>query len=140
MSSLATVAVAFMETLTLRSIQQPSTADLWLHEIVSDLGILPAGAAEILSTASTSSALRRIIKMAKNLGKSCSAWRDDQQRFWLFVGELSIPSRERDCPVLMVDQYGEDGQIVATSMWVRSAGMWERQVGELSADQDQNAP
>ncbi len=126
MPTLATVAVALMETLTLRSIQQPSTADLWLREVVSDLGLLPAGAAEILSTASTPSALRRIIKMAKNIGKSCSAWRDDEQRFWLFVGELSMPSRDRDCPVLMVDQYGEDGQIVASSMWVRSAGIWER--------------
>lgn len=116
-----------METITLRSIQQPSTADLWLREVVCDMAILPAGAAEILSTASTPSALRRIIKMARNIGKSCSAWRDDQHCFWLFVGELSMPSRERDCPVLMIDQYGEDGEIVATSMWVRYAGMWERQ-------------
>ena len=115
-----------METITLRNIQQPSTADIWLREVVSELGILPGGAAEILSTASTPVELRRIIKMAKNIGKNCSAWRDAEQRFWLFVGELSMPSRDRDCPVLMVDQYGEDGQIVATSMWVRSAGMWER--------------
>ena len=114
-----------METITLRSIQ-PSTADLWLREVVSGLGIVPAGAAEILSTATTPLALRRIIKMAKNIGKSCSAWRDDQHRFWLFVGELSMPSpRHRDCPVLIVDQYGEDGQIVTTSMWARSAGFWE---------------
>jgi hypothetical protein len=115
-----------METLTLRSIQRPSKADLWLREVVCDQGVLPAGAAEILSTASTPTALRRIIKMAKSIGKSCSAWRDDEQRFWLFVGELSMPSRERDCPVLIVDQYGEDGRVVTTSMWVRSAGMWER--------------
>src|SRR5690242_15442644 len=114
-----------MGTITLRSIQ-PSTADLWLREVVSNLSIVPAAAAEILSTATTPPALRRIIKMARNLGKSCSAWRDDQHRFWLFVGELSMPSpRQRDLPVLIVDQYGEDGQIVATSMWVRSAGLWE---------------
>src|SRR5580692_4162756 len=100
MSSFATVAVKarLMETITLRSIQQPSTADLWLREVVSDLGILPACVAEILSTATTPAALRRIIKMAKNIGKSCSAWRDDQHRFWLFVGELSMStSREPDC-------------------------------------------
>src|SRR5690242_8678162 len=116
-----------METTTLRSLRQPSRVDLLLREVVDSSAMLPVDTREVLELSQIPAPLRRIAKMAKNIGQSCTCWCDGRQVFWLIVGEMSLErSREHGNPVMVIDQYGEDGHMVSTHMWIKRETTWQR--------------
>lgn len=107
--------------------QQPSKVDALLREVVRERGALPADAYEIGDLGEVPASLRRIVQIAAHFGRSCSCWKDDRNRHFLFVGEMSLElSRERGVPVLQVDQYGEDGLMSSTKWVADHQGKWQR--------------
>src|SRR5690242_13370084 len=108
-----------METLTLRSLKQPSRVEVVLHELLQHLSALPQDAYDVCDIGELPAGLRQVATTAKSIGQACSCWTDDRRQHWLFVAEMSRAlSRERGVPVLQVDQYGDDGELKETGRWV----------------------
>lgn len=116
-----------MQTLRLRTLQQPSLVERLLQEFVRCARALPADAREIRDRSELPSKVQRLIIQATNAGQAWSCWTDDY-RTWLFIGEMSMPlSRERGSPVLQVKQYMQDGSLTDAASWVADrTSRWRR--------------
>jgi len=112
-------------TLTLRNLKPPTWEELTLTEAARSLGELSPDAFTVHSLDGLPSALRRIIKMARHMGRPSSVWRDESGRHWLFVELI----QRCGPPVLAVDQYDEQGRLNSTCRWQQTPmGQWERDV------------
>jgi hypothetical protein len=109
----------------LRAIHQPSGVEKLLESfVVSDL---PKGTRQLRDRSELSVIMQRIVTQAIKKERVWSSWSDDH-RTWLFTAEMSLPlSRERGVPVLQVNCYGEDGELMKSGSWVRDReGKWRR--------------
>jgi hypothetical protein len=118
-----------MHTLSLRALQFPSHVDELLTELVQSVDeLLPEGAYQISDESNLPPTLHRLIRFSVHVGKSWACWLDDSGRAWLFLAEMSLPlSRESGVPVLLVEQYAQDGQLGAKGLWIGAGdGKWQR--------------
>jgi hypothetical protein len=116
-----------MDTERLRTIQQPSSVEALLESFVSCVDMLPEGARKLRERSDLPSVLQRLALNAKKNDKAWAAWTDDR-RTWFFAAEMSMAlSRERGRPVLQVDAYGDDGQLLDSGCWLAVRdGEWKR--------------
>jgi hypothetical protein len=116
-----------METLRLRSLQQPSRVERLLETYVSCGNLLPEGSFQIRDRSVLPEELQRVLTRAIRQGQAWSCW-GHCVRTWLFTGDLSLPlSRERGTPVLQVSVYREDGQLQDSGNWMADTrGTWWR--------------
>ena len=116
-----------METVRLRSIQEPSHVERLLEAYVSRGDLLPKDAFQIRAMRALSPQLQRVVTRATQKGQVWACWADSYHT-WLFTCEISLPlSRERGAPVLLVDQYDEAGELKDSGTWVSDQeGKWRR--------------
>jgi hypothetical protein len=119
-----------MDTMRLRSIQQPSRVDALLESYVFGLEHMPSDARRIFDRTELAGTLQKVAIRALKNQQSWGAW-TDEHRTWFFTAEMSLPlSRERGRPVLQVSSYSEDGQIEESALWVSVRdGAWQRCTG-----------
>jgi len=119
-----------MDTVRLRSAQQPSRVERLLDSYVLSTIDMPEGVRRIRDRSELPSGLQRVIRNAERTGQAWSAWTDDW-RIWCFTGEMSLPlSRERGQPVLRIRSYDQSGRIIECGVWVNLRhGAWQRCTG-----------
>ena len=117
-----------MQTMKLRTLQQPTRLALLLDSLVMSQIWVLAGALQVTDRSDLPSALQKLaIKAVKDGGTWCAWLGHDGVRF--FVSEMSLElSRERGCAALKVRYYNEQGQLQMYSQWVRLAdgATWQR--------------
>jgi hypothetical protein len=116
-----------METVRLRNLQRPSQTRVLLEAFVSRTELLPKGAFRIRDQKALSSQLQPLAARAATEGRIWAAWAT-RHHIWLFTCEMSLHlSRARGTPVLLVNRYGEDGQLQDSAPWAADAqGGWQR--------------
>ena len=116
-----------METLRLRSIQQPAHVRRLLEQLVLRGSFLPKGCEEVRDLSALPSQLRRVLIGEIEQGHVWACWANNFQT-WLFTGEMSLTlSRERRAPVLRVNLYDEVGELKETGAWLANRdGQWTR--------------
>lgn len=117
-----------MQTMKLRTLQQPTRLASLLDSLVMSQFWVPAGAPQVTDRSDLPSVLQKLaIKAVKDEG-TWRAWLGhDGIRF--FVSEMSLElSRERGCAALKVGYYNEKGQLQLYSQWVQLAdgATWKR--------------
>ena len=111
-------------TLTMRQLRPPSREELLLNEAARSLGGLPPDAFVLAGLDGVPPAVRRVMKMARHMGRPVSAWRSESGGHWLFVGELVT---RREITLLAVDQYSSVGELMGRGLWRQNAdGQWLR--------------
>lgn len=116
-----------METMRLRSIQQPERVDRLLESFISGTDRVPNKAYRVRSPSGLSHDLRAVVQEAHRKHRAWSVWTDDRET-WLFTAEMSLAlSRERGTPVLQVFAYSEYGHLLETGFWAHNNhGSWQR--------------
>lgn len=116
-----------METMRLRSIQQPGRVDRLLELFIIGTNRVPQDAYHVRSPSGLSHDLRVVVQEAQQKHRAWSVWTDDHGT-WLFTGEMSLAlSRERGTPVLQVFAYSEYGELLETGFWTHGKhGNWQR--------------
>jgi len=116
-----------METLRLRSIQQPAHVRRLLEQLVMRGSFLPKGCEEVRDPTALPPQLRRVLAAEIEHGHVWACWANNVQ-IWLFTGEMSLAlSRERKAPVLRVNLYDEMGELKESGAWLAGRdGKWNR--------------
>jgi hypothetical protein len=116
-----------METRRLRTIQQPSHIERLLEALVSRANLLPKDSYQIRDPAALPPALQTVIAQAAREGRVWGCWANSYETC-LFTSEMSLPrSRERGVPVLLVNRYGESGELQDAGVWMTDLeGKWRR--------------
>jgi hypothetical protein len=121
---------AFVETLRLRTIQQPSRVERLLEACVVRGSLLPEGAYQIRDPDALPSDLQRILVRETEKGQVWACWAYGL-RTWLFTCEMPLASsRERGVPVLKVNLYDETGDLRDTGTWLADLERKWRRCGE----------
>lgn len=117
-----------METMRLRSLQQPTRTQELLESLLLFLERPPRGADRVSDRTELPSVLQRLVIRGSKDGMAWAAWR---QRFDIeFYGaELALDmARERGRPTLRVTVYDSDGKIRELANWAQvSQDAWQRQ-------------
>jgi hypothetical protein len=116
-----------MDTRRLRTIQQPSHIERLLEALVSRANLLPKDCYQIRDPAALPPPLQTVIAQAAREGRVWGCWANSYETC-LFTSEMSLPrSRERGVPVLLVNRYGESGELQDTGVWMTDLeGKWRR--------------
>ena len=116
-----------METRRLRTIQQPSHIERLLEALVSRANLLPKDSYQIRDPAALPPPLQAVIVQAAREGRVWGCWANSYETC-LFTSEMSLPrSRERGVPVLLVNRYGESGDLQDAGAWTTDLeGKWRR--------------
>ena len=116
-----------METRRLRTIQQPSHIERLLDALVSRANLLPKDCYQIRDPGTLPTQLQTLIAQAAQEGRVWRCWANSYETC-LFTCEMSLPrSRERGVPVLLVNRYGESGELQDAGSWMSDAeGKWRR--------------
>jgi hypothetical protein len=116
-----------METLRLRRIQEPSRIERILEAYISRTSSLPHDAHQIRDQSKLPKNLRVLLARALEEGRVWSCWGWGPQ-LWLFTCHMSLSlSRERGVPVILVQLYGEDGDLKDSGTWrFEPPGNWTR--------------
>lgn len=116
-----------METVRLKTIQQPSRIEKLLETMVVRAGLVPDGACQLRDRSKLPSALEHVLIRAASAERVWTCWTDGL-RIWLFTAEMSLAlSRERGTPVLAVDVYSECGVLKEVGHWTSDRdGNWQR--------------
>jgi hypothetical protein len=116
-----------METKRLRTIQQPLHLERLLDAYITRSDVVPKDSYQIRDPNAVVAPLRRILLRAGEEGRVWACWAYGVQQ-WLFTADMSLPlSRERGTPVLSIDRYSEDGELIETGAWVVGPdGLWQR--------------
>ena len=116
-----------METMRLRKLLQPSQIEVLLEALVSRGDLLPKDCYRIRDPKTLPSQLQTIVARAASEGRIWACWATAHY-IWLFTCEMSLHlSRERGTPVLLVNRYGEGGELQDTGSWMADAeGRWQR--------------
>lgn len=117
-----------MQTMKLRTLQQPNRLALLLDSLVTSQTWVPAGAPPVIDRSDLPSSVQKLAIKAVKDGGTWRAWLGhDGVRF--FVAEMSLElSRERGCAALKVRYYNEQGQLQMYSQWVQlgDGATWQR--------------
>lgn len=115
-----------MDTVRFQKLHEPSQTKRLLERLVTQAGLVPAHAYQLRDCAGLSPALRGVITEATANERVWNCWTDGSCT-WLFTAKFSMAtSRERGAPVLMVNEYGEPGDLKATGHWmVDLEGHWQ---------------
>jgi hypothetical protein len=116
-----------METRRLRTIQQPSHIERLLEALVSRADLLPKDGYQIRDPAALPVPLQTVIAQAARAGRVWGCWANSYETC-LFTCEMSLPrSRERGVPVLLVNRYGESGELQDSGVWMTDLeGKWRQ--------------
>ena len=116
-----------METLRLRSIQNPSHVGRMLEALVEQSTLLPNGTDQIQDSETLSHQLRAVVSRAVDEGRVWACWMDAHETH-LFTCEMSLPqSRERGTPVLLVNRYDDKAELKDSGTWFADPqGKWRR--------------
>jgi len=116
-----------METRRLRTIQQPSHIERLLDALVSRANLSPKDGYQIRDPAALPPKLQTLITQATQEGRVWGCWVNSFETC-LFTCEMSLArSRERGSPVLMVNRYGESGELQDAGAWTSDPeGVWRR--------------
>jgi hypothetical protein len=116
-----------METLRLRRIQEPSRIERILDAYISRTSSLPDDAYQIRDQSNLPKNLQVLLARALKEGHVWSCWAHPPH-LWLFTCHMSLAlSRERGVPVILVQLYGEDGELKDSGMWrFELPGNWTR--------------
>ncbi|MGH8131739.1 MAG: hypothetical protein ACRETP_00680 [Steroidobacteraceae bacterium] len=116
-----------METRRLRTIQQPSHVERLLEALVSRANFLPKDSYQIRDPSALSSQLQTVLGRAVQEGRVWGCWATNYET-WLFTCEMSLAlSRERGTPVLLVNRYGDSGELTDAGSWMTDPeGKWRR--------------
>lgn len=116
-----------METLRLRSIQNPSHVGRLLEELIARATLLPKDAQQVHDPDALPQPLRALVSHAAAEGRVWACWASSQE-IRLFTCEMSLPlSRERGTPVLLVNRYDDRGELKDVGTWVADPeGKWRR--------------
>lgn len=107
-----------METLRLRRIQEPSRVERILDAYISRTSSLPDDAYQIRDPSNLPKNLQALLARGIKEGHVWSCWACDPQHFWLFTCHMSLAlSRERGAPVILVQVFGEDGELRDSGTW-----------------------
>ena len=117
-----------MQTMRLRTLQQPTGLALLLESLVTSQVWVPASAPPVPERSDLPSQLQKLASKAVKEGGTWRAWiGHDGIRF--FVSEMSLElSRERGSVALKVRYYNENGQLQWYSQWVQltDGTTWKR--------------
>jgi hypothetical protein len=116
-----------METRRLRKLQQPSQVERLLEAVMVRGKLVPDEAYQIRDSDAVPSALQRIAAQSAKGGRVWACWANGVHH-WLFTAEMSLEtSRERGTPVLLVNRYREDGELLEAASWMSDPeGQWRR--------------
>lgn len=116
-----------METLRLRSIQNPSHVGRLLEELISRGTLLPQDGQQVHDPDELPPQLKAVVSRAAADGRVWACWASSQE-IRLFTCEMSLPlSRERGTPVLLVNRYDDRGELKDVGTWVADPeGKWRR--------------
>jgi len=111
----------------LRKLLQPSQIEVLLEALVLRAGLLPKDCYRIRDAKTLPSHLQVIAARATSEGRIWACWATSHD-ILLFTCEMSLHlSRERGTPVLLVNRYGENGELQDTGSWMADAeGKWQR--------------
>ena len=111
----------------LRKLQQLSQVERLLEAFVSRSRILPDESHQIRDSSAIPTGLRSIALRSAEEGRAWVCWTSGAHQ-WLFEAVLSLPlSREHDTPVLQVNRYSGDGQLIDAACWKTDPdGQWCR--------------
>jgi hypothetical protein len=116
-----------METLRLRTLQQPTTVQFQLESLLRCLCLPQSDAERVLDRTELPAVFQRVVIRGTKDGIAWAAWR---QRFEIdFVSaELVFDlSREHGRPTLRVKSYDQGGKIVEIATWTEmSPDDWHR--------------
>ena len=109
-----------MEDLWLDKIQQPAQVERLLEAFAKRSGLLPEGAYRIRDPQALPDGLRRALTYVVARDWVCFS---QGSRYWLFAGTVSPAlSRLRNAPVLHVNCYCEDGELIDVRAWTVELG------------------
>jgi len=116
-----------METRRLRTIQQPSHIERLLEALVSRANLLPKDSYQIRDSSTLPPQLQTLVAQAVQEGRVWGCWANSYETC-LFTCEMSLArSRERGVPVLLVNRYGESGELQDAGSWMSDPeGKWRR--------------
>jgi hypothetical protein len=116
-----------MDTRRLRALQPPAEVEKLLQALVSSRNLLPKGSYPIRDPSALPAPLQVIVVRATQEGRVWACWASSFETF-LFTCEMSLPlSRERGAPVIVVNRYGERGELAEAAAWVADPrGTWLR--------------
>jgi hypothetical protein len=116
-----------METMKLRTIQQPGNAGELLDSFIRLEGHLAKDSHPLTEERLLTPLLEKVALRSLDDGHVWRAWTDDRA-MWLWAGEVSLArSRERGMPVMEVRRYDELGAMEERGTWVRVRNdSWQR--------------
>ena len=116
-----------MDTRRLRALQPPAEVEKLLEAFVSSRELLPKGCYPIRDPGALPAPLQVVVVRATQEGRVWACWANNFDT-WLFTCEMSLSlSRERGVPVLVVNRYGERGELEESAAWVSDPqGKWTR--------------
>jgi hypothetical protein len=119
-----------MQTMKLRSIQDPGHAGELLESFIRREGRLNDESRELKTERELTPSLERLAQRSLEDGGVWRAWTDERE-MWLWSSGVSLPlSRERGMPVMEVRRYDEHGNVEDSGTWVRvRSDEWQRCAG-----------
>ena len=116
-----------METLRLRSIQNPSHVGRMLETLVDQGALVPGGCQQVLDLATLPPQLEALVIRAVDEGRVWACWTDAHETH-LFTCEMSLAlSRERGTPVLLVNRYNDKAELKGAGTWLADPkGKWRK--------------
>jgi hypothetical protein len=119
-----------MQTMKLRSIQDPGHAGELLENFIRREGRLNGESRELKTERELTPSLEKLAQRSLDDGGVWRAWTDDRE-MWLWASEMSLAlSRERGMPVMAVRRYDEYGNVEDNGTWVRvRSDDWQRCAG-----------
>jgi hypothetical protein len=116
-----------METRRLRALQAPAEVERMLEQVVLTNQLLPKGCHPLRDVSALPAPLQAVLERAAEEGRAWACWASNFDTY-LFTCEMSLSlSRERGVPVLLVQRYGERGELQEAGSWASySEGKWTR--------------
>ena len=116
-----------METLRLRSIQNPSHVGRMLEGLIEAETLVPSGCQQVHDLDALPLKLRALVCRAVEEGRVW-ACRMGAHESYLFTCEMSLAqSRERGAPVLLVNRYDDHAELKESGTWLSDPdGKWRK--------------
>jgi hypothetical protein len=116
-----------METLRLRSLQNPSHVGRMLESLIAGVTLVPGTCQRVHDLDALPLRLRALVSRAVEEGRVWACWMDAHESH-LFTCEMSLgQSRERGAPVLLVSRYDDHAELQESATWLSDPdGKWRK--------------